>query len=145
MGQYATAILRTERKILKGCLLMDNDKLETIASILNGKTLEQTQSLLTELCDKISSVYEHVLLWGKTARNEVNDQLALEYWGNAEAIIDNFNTYGGGPDEDEDECCDEIEKLCKLIPELTWETRQEIMDGMLEQYHYGNSGFTNLL
>jgi hypothetical protein len=124
---------------------MNKSELEKIEAILSGKSAAQIKDLLVELCKKIPAVHQHVLLWGKTAGNEENDRLALEYWASAEAIIDSFNTYGGGPRDDEDECCEAIERLCRLIPELSWETRQDIMDGMLEQYHYGNSGFDDML
>ena len=124
---------------------MDKTDVKAIDSILNGKSEAQIRTLLVELCQSISDAYEYVLHWGKTTGNEANELLALEYWANAEAIIDEFNTYGGGPEDKENECYDEIESLCQLIPELTWETRQEIMDGMLEQYHVGNSGFDDLL
>ena len=124
---------------------MDKTKIEALESILNGKSEAQIRDLLLEICQNISGAYEYALNWGKTAGNEANELLALEYWGNAEAIIDEFNTYGGGPEDKENECYDEIESLCQLIPELTWETRREIMDEMLVQYHYGNSGFDDLL
>ncbi|MDR1060654.1 MAG: hypothetical protein LBL83_05470 [Clostridiales bacterium] len=124
---------------------MNKSEIKMIESVLGGKSAAQIKDLLVELCKKIPAVHQHVLLWGKTAGNGENERLALEYWARAEAIIDSFNTYGGGPEDEEDECCDEIERLSQLIPELSWETRQEIMDGMLEQYHYGNSGFDDML
>ena len=124
---------------------MDKAKIETIASVLSGKSAAQMKELLVELCRTIPDTYRHVLQWGQTAENGLNAQLALEHWRRAEKIIDEFNAYGGGPEDEEDECCDEIEGLCRLIPELSWDTRQEIMDGMLAQYRYGNSGFEDLL
>jgi len=35
--------------------------------------------------------------------------------------------------------------LGEIIFQLPWSLRREIMDGMLTQYHYGNSGFNDLL
>ena len=125
---------------------MDNNQLKTIKALIREKSKPQLCDLIIDLCKRFPDSFEHVLMWGKSANGvNINEELALEYWRKAEAIVDEFNAYGGGPEDEEDEAYEYIEKVCELIPKLSWETRQKIMDGMLAQYHYGNSGFGDTL
>jgi len=125
---------------------MDKNKLETVERIIRDKSEAQLKGLIVELCDKFSDAYEYILHWGKdTGGVDINNKLAAEYWEKAEKIIDEFNSYGGGPEYEENEAYGYIESISELIPTLSWGTRQEIMDGMLVQYHYSNSGFDDSL
>ena len=125
---------------------MDINKLKTIDKLIADKSEAQLKGLIVELCKKFPAAYEHILIWGKdTSGTDITEKLALEFWRKAEKIIDNFNDYGGGSDYEEEESYDYIEKVCELFPVLPWKTRQKIMDGMLTQYHYGNSGFDDAL
>jgi hypothetical protein len=125
---------------------MDKSKLKTVERIIRDKSEAQLKGLIIELCGKFSDAYEHILLWGKdTGGADINDKLALEYWRKAEKIIDEFNQYGGGSEYEEEEVYGFIESISELIPSLSWATRKKIIDGMLVQYHYGNSGFDDSL
>ena len=124
---------------------MNKSKMNTIENLIKDKSEAQLKGLIFELCKRFPDSYEYLLLWGKEAGGDVNEKLALEYWEKAESIIDEFNDYGGGSDYEENDAYDHIENLCKLTPELSWKIRQKIMDGMLVQYHYGNSGFDDTL
>jgi len=125
---------------------MDAKKMQTINKIIRDKSEAQLKGLIAELCDKFPDAYEHILIWGKNSGgSDITEKLALEFWKKAEKTIDEFNEYGGGSDYEEEESCEYIEKIVELIPVLPWKTRQKIMDGMLVQYHYGNSGFDDLL
>jgi len=125
---------------------MDKNKIKTVERLIRDKSEAQLKGLIVELCDKFSDAYEHILLWGKsTGGVDINDKLAFEYWEKAEKIIDEFNSYGGGSDYEENEAYGYIESISELMPTLSWATRQKIMDGMLVQYHYGNSGFDDSL
>jgi tetratricopeptide (TPR) repeat protein len=125
---------------------MGDGKKAAVESILKDKSGDRLRQLLTDISNRFPDAYEFILRWHKSAgKINVDGELALELWEKAEAIIDRFNEYGGGPDEEEDEACDCIHDMCKLIPKLSWDVRQEIIDGMLVQYHYGNSGFDDIL
>ena len=124
---------------------MNKNKLKTIESLIRDKSEAQLKGLIVELCDEFPDSYEHLLLWGKKGGSDVNEKLALEYWEKAEGIIDEFNEYGGGSDYEESEAYGYIESLCELHSKLSWEVRRKILDGMLTQYHYGNSGFDDAL
>jgi hypothetical protein len=125
---------------------MDINKLKTIEKLIQDKSEAQLKGLIAELCQKFPDAYEYILVWGKNeGGTDITEKLALEFWRKAEKIINSFNDYGGGSDYEEEESYDYIEKICELIPVLPWRTRQKIMDGMLTQYHYGNSGFDDAL
>jgi hypothetical protein len=49
---------------------MDNSRIETIESVLSGKSAAQIKDLLVELCQKIPDAYQLALLWEKTAMKE---------------------------------------------------------------------------
>lgn len=125
---------------------MDIKKLQTIEKIICDKSEAQLKGLIAEICKKFPDAYEYILHWGKNdVGGDITEKLALEYWRKSEKIIDEFNKYGGGSEYEEEESYDFIEKICELIPVLSWKTRRKIMDGMLVQYHYGNSGFDDAL
>lgn len=125
---------------------MDKNKIKTIERIIRDKSDAQLKGLIVELCEKFSDAYEHILQWGKdTGGVAINDKLALEYWRKAERLIQEFNDYGGGSEYEEDEACAYMASISELVPTLSWKTRQKIMDGMLAQYYYGNSGFDDPL
>ena len=125
---------------------MDKNKLKTVERLIRDKSEAQLKSLIVELCGVFSDAYEHILRWGVgTAGIDINDKLALEYWDKAEKIINEFNKYGGGPEDEEKEAYEFIERITELIPSLSWTARKKILDGMLVQYHYGNSGFDDEL
>ena len=50
--------------------------------------------------------------------------------------------YGGGPESDEDEVCDMLEKMTVLLEdnEISWIVRKEILDEMLGFVAIDNSG-----
>ena len=126
--------------------MLDKNKLKTIEKLIRDASEARLKGLIIELCEEFPDAYEHILRWGKGSANvDINDKLAFEYWSKAEKIIDEFNEYGGGPDDEEDEACGFMESISELIPALSWQTRRKIMDGMLVQYHYGNSGFDDML
>ncbi len=55
--------------------------------------------------------------------------------------------YGGGPESDEDEACDMLEKMTVLLEdnEISWIVRKEILDEMLGLVAIDNSGFGDYL
>ena len=125
---------------------MDKNKVKTVERLIRDKSKAQLKGLIVELCEKFSDAYEHILHWGKgTGGVDINNKLAFEYWEKAENIIGEFNSYGGGSEYEENEAYGYIESISELIPSLSWTTRQKILDGMLVQYHYGNSGFDDAL
>lgn len=125
---------------------MNVNKLKTIEKLINDKSEAQLKGLIAGLCQKFPEAYEYILVWGKSEGGaDITEKLALEFWRKAEKIINSFNDYGGGSEYEEEESYDYMDKIRELIPVLPWKTRKKIMDGMLTQYHYGNSGFDDAL
>ena len=125
---------------------MNSEKKSKIKSLLLDKTESQLRELIIDIVSRFPDSYEFIFRQEKSeGKVDVNAELAAELWTDAEAIISEFNEYGGGPEEDEEEAHEKIEELSKLLPSLPWQERREIMDDMLKQYHLGNSGFDDVL
>jgi len=79
----------------------------------------------------------------KKDRVHLNDELLMEYWENARAIISEFNEYGGGSDEEESEVWDWLKRISELIKEggLSTDAKCDFLDFTFEEYDIGNSGF----
>lgn len=71
----------------------------------------------------------------------------IEYWRNSRSIISEFNCYGGGPEEEEEEAYEWLEKISGLIREnkITPEAKRRFMDEAFIEYDAGNSGFDDSL
>jgi len=119
-------------------------------------------SLISYLIQRGEQARLHVLEWLKEnsdkPQNTVNqkksnknqkthDVLLFEYWNKAQNIISEFNCYGGGPDEDEEEAYEWLEKIMNLVNEdkITPEAKRELMDAAFVEYDAGNSGFDDAL
>ena len=74
-------------------------------------------------------------------------QPPVQYWTRASEIIDEFNEYGGGPEEEEEIACDELEKMTELLEteEIPWEPRKELLEEVLDFIRMDNSGFSDML
>lgn len=84
--------------------------------------------------------------------NVTNQALIIEkkirqHWNHARKIIDDFNEYGGGPESEEEKACDELNAMSELVEcdDASWNVRKEILDDILDNGLYGNSGFTDYL
>ncbi|MEA2054397.1 MAG: hypothetical protein U9O96_04690 [Candidatus Thermoplasmatota archaeon] len=76
-------------------------------------------------------------------RGLLDEELLWEHWENAKSIISQFNEYGGGPEDEEDECysyLDDIENLAEK-GKISTEAKFEFMDELFEEYNVHNSGF----
>jgi len=63
-------------------------------------------------------------------------------------IIEEFNTFGGGPEEEEDECCEWLQEMIDILQEedpISPQFRQEIINSFMEEYITSNSGFDDFL
>ena len=78
---------------------------------------------------------------------EINDTLFKQYWNEAHKIISDFNDYGGGPDEEEDEIVSLLEKLVDFVDKnpITQNIKFEFIDECFSEYHRRNSGLDDLL
>lgn len=104
-------------------------------------------------------VYTSILEWFKmnVDKIEVNndkndiislsDTLLMEYWENARKIISEFNKYGGGPEEEEDNANDWLYKISTLNNEgnLSTKAKFDFLDNAFIEYALGNSGFDDAL
>lgn len=104
-------------------------------------------------------VYTSILEWFKMNVNKIkvndekndiiflSDTLLMEYWENAKKIIAEFNEYGGGPEEDEDNANDWLYKISTLNREgnISTEAKFGFLDDAFIEYAVGNSGFDDAL
>jgi len=129
-----------------------DDKLQS----LDSKGL---YNLVKSLMENNPEVRRLILEWFKknakslkkvdTKKDEVflNDELLMEYWGNAEGIISEFNTYGGGSEEEEDEAYHWLREISKLTKEgmISTEAKFDFLDEAFVEYDRNNSGFEDAL
>jgi len=129
-----------------------DDKLQS----LDSKGL---YNLVKTLMEDNSEVHRLILEWFKkntkslkkvdTKKDEVflNDELLTEYWGNAEGIISEFNTYGGGSEEEEDEAYHWLREISELTKEgkISTDTKFDFLDDAFVEYNRKNSGFEDAL
>lgn len=80
-------------------------------------------------------------------KNLVIQKQIRHYWDVAEAIIDEANEYGGTSYSKEEEAYDALSMIDDLTKKnkTPWTFRQQIVDEMMEQFYYGNSGFDDAL
>jgi len=109
---------------------------------------EQTRLHVLEWLDEHSDKPKNTLNQKKSNKTQkIHDELLFEYWNRAQNIISEFNCYGGGPDEDEEEAYEWLEKITDLINEdkITSEAKRKFMDAAFVEYDAGNSGFDDTL
>lgn len=120
---------------------------------------KELYDLVENLVERNQEVYRLILEWLKGKSKDLkdidskkvgillNDGLLMEYWYNAEDIISDFNEYGGGPEEDEMEACDWLDKISELIKKgnISTEAKFEFLDAAFVEYDEGNSGFEDAL
>ena len=73
----------------------------------------------------------------------IENELIWEYWSRAREIISEFNTLGGGPEEEESDAYGWLEEISQLIGQgkVGHAARMEVLDEALQEYFMGNSGF----
>ncbi len=128
-----------------------NDKIKSL-----GK--EDLCKLVDNLISKDSQIRMFILEWLNSRNNEtnndegaplsdeekgINDELLWEYWENAKDIISEFNQYGGGPEEQEDDAYGWLECITQLIEtgNVSSDTKISFLDDAFVEYHKHNSGF----
>lgn len=109
---------------------------------------EQSRLHVLEWLDENSDLPQNIANHEKNNKTQkIHDELLFEYWSNAQSIIYEFNCYGGGSDEDEQESYGWLENITDLINEnnITPEAKCKFMDVAFVEYDIGNSGFDDAL
>ncbi|MCK8826583.1 hypothetical protein MWH25_02310 [Natroniella acetigena] len=110
---------------------------------------EELFDLILSLREKNFDLDELILEWLKKNKEEemLDDDLLLEYWNKAQGIISEFNFYGGGSRDKEDEAYGYLYKIFDLIEEenIITEMKIKVIDGAIKEYKIGNSGFVDIL
>ncbi|MGX7131028.1 hypothetical protein [Enterococcus songbeiensis] len=126
---------------------------EQAAKKLVGKfNQEELIQLICTLVAQNEEAEEQLLSFCQKEKPNQNKLLILEQqlnnaWINAYNIIDEFNEYGGGSENDEYDAYLELDRLAELLQEtnFSWKLRKKILDEIMEQVHIDNSGFTDNL
>ena len=124
--------------------------IETAKKLLKETKREELIQMITSMANSSEEAEEWFLDYcRKTGKNKDRSLLVQEqishYWDIAWDIIDDANTYGGTRRESEG--YDALYKINELAEscDLPWEFKKSIVDGMMEQFHYHNSGFEDSL
>ncbi len=135
----------------------------SLEELLRNLNKEQLNDLIRNLVEKNSQVKLLILEWLNERLNEetnesnridapnseefINDELLMEYWGNAKDIIASFNQYGGGPEDEEEEAYDWLNEILELIRQgkISTQAKRKFMDEAFVEYDEDNSGFEDSL
>ncbi|MDD5616082.1 MAG: hypothetical protein PHH85_07755 [Candidatus Methanoperedens sp.] len=123
---------------------------EKLQALSNKDMYDLVQTLLNKNPDVRKSILEWFMDKSKDMKNiskklvsqALNEERLWEYWCDAKSIISQFNEYGGGPEDEEEECCsylDHIEELAEK-GDISTEVKCEFLDELFEEYNVGNSG-----
>lgn len=123
---------------------------------LKSLCVEDLYNLVQNLIRKNSEVHRLVLEWFKekteasSVAEEVttlNDELLMEYWEKAENIISEFNEYGGGPEDEEEEAYQWLNEISELIRKgnISSDAKTRFLDDAFVEYDIENSGFEDEL
>lgn len=131
---------------------MDN---KTIKKLIQNYETAELQELILAIVSKNPSAQQALLKYcqkkEKTLKPEDYATVIINrlenHWTRASEIIDEFNEYGGGPEEEEEIACDELEKMMELLEteEIPWEPRKELLEEVLDFIRMDNSGFSDML
>ncbi len=119
--------------------LSNKDMYDLVQTLLN-KSPQVRKSILEWFMDKSKDMNN---INKKQVSKALNEERLWEHWYDAKSIISQFNEYGGGPEDEEEECdghLDHIEELAEK-GEISTEVKCEFLDELFEEYNVGNSGF----
>ncbi|MDD3042289.1 MAG: hypothetical protein PHV51_00495 [Methanosarcinaceae archaeon] len=131
----------------------------SLYSSLQALDSDALYELIQHLLRKKPELYQLALEWFKERLESepetltegelisLNDDLLFEYWEDARVIISEFNELGGGPEEDEDEAYESMNKILELAKKIKFSTDAiiEFLDEVFEEYNLKNSGFEDLM
>jgi hypothetical protein len=124
---------------------------------LHSLDKEELFDILQDILEQKPEIFELILEWFKdkqktslkkgTKKTSINDELLMEYWSDAREIISEFNEYGGGSEDDEDEACSQLDSTSDLIKEGNISTAAKIrfLDDAFEEYNSENSGLEDAM
>lgn len=126
---------------------------KTIQQLIKQYTKPQLQELVGYMADRSENAQQALLdFCQKKEEKAKSDNHALiiekqiaKHWSKARGIIADFDCYGGGPEWDEEDAYDELEKMTQLVKnnEVSWMVRKKVLDEMLAFVASDNSGFTD--
>jgi hypothetical protein len=130
-----------------------------LESILGSLNPEKLRDLVKHLMENNSDVRHLTLEWYRKMHEisdgslpdespyHVDDELLMEYWSYASCIISEFNEYGGGDEEEEDEAYEWLNKISDLIEEgnISHDTKIAFMEEAFVEYDKYNSGYEDSL
>lgn len=124
---------------------------KVVNEMLENAGRDDLMGLIAKMTDTGYKAEKIVTDWCRK-HNKKNQEKAIEIelknlWREAQAVISEFNEYGGGPESDEDDAYSNLREMDRIVQEhrLSWESRREILDEMLEEFYVGNSGFDDIL
>lgn len=113
---------------------------------------EELIALVKHLAHQYMDIDMAVMEWyalqkGTEKKEPVSNKLLWEYWDRAEAIISDFNDYGGGPEHLEYDVYEYLEKMTDVLSQYSISTQEKklLINRVFTQYAIGNSGFDDVL
>ena len=129
----------------------------SIEEDLHSLDKEELFDLLQDILEQKPEIFEFILEWFKekqktspekvTRKTCINDELLMEYWSDVREIISEFNEYGGGSEDEEDEACSYLNRISDISNEGNISTVAKIrfLDNAFEEYNNENSGLEDAM
>ena len=124
----------------------------TVMKYTKGKTTAELADLIVYILKSNPDSYGDFLKWcnkhgSEEVKDVAKDALIIELWGQIEETIDRANEYGGCDEDEEYEACEVLSDIEKMAQngDISWTSRKQLIDEMMTQVHYDNSGFNDNL
>ncbi len=124
---------------------------EKLQALSNKDLYDLVQTLLNKNPEVGKSILEWFMDRSKDTKNidrkqvsrALNEEKLWEHWYDAKSTISQFNEYGGGPEDEEEECDNYLDNIEELANKgaISTDAKFEFMDELFEEYNVGNSGF----
>ena len=153
--KHVIALLYTfikQREKLLDNLKDEDRKITALGDQLTNLSKEDLIKIILGLTRKNKSVKINLLEMleeypGCSDKDFIHPQKYDEYWGEIDPILDEFNEYGGGPEEGEEIVYINLDKIVSLFEEnrLPHDTKTEFIDNLFHYYDWDNSGLEDAL
>lgn len=131
---------------------MDKAETKKLISKYNEEQLRELVCLLTERNASAQKIFLEYCRKQETKHRtgsgiQIVEEQIKNCWQVAAGIIEEFDMYGGGPEEKETRACEELEKMQKLFADnnLPWHFKEQIFGEIMPFVMHDNSGFGDCL
>ncbi|MBU4481468.1 SWIM zinc finger family protein, partial [Patescibacteria group bacterium] len=126
-------------KLREKLLLLDKEDLADLLALSLKTNNNWKNTFLKKMAEKLD------LAGFKDNNQQIYEDEFCNHFDRACEILEEFNQYGGGPEEEEDEAYEELEEIKELFQKqkLNAKLKKEFFDKMFYYYDWDNSGLSD--